>query len=964
MGQFLCPTLVGRDEEYDVLRTAVARSRQSVGGLILVTGESGIGKSRLVREAADEAARDGLPVLWGRAAESSTPTPFRPLTEAILSVVRDSGRPEADALEPYGPFLGRLVPEWKMPQPADQSLVLVGEAVLRLLRVIARDQARDTGCLMVLEDLHWADPETLAVVDYLADNLAAEPVACLVTVRSDEDSPGAALARSLARRRAGTLVELGPLTAEETEHMAAACLASVQLPADARDVLVASAEGVPFLVEEVLAAWAGEGVLVPHASGWVADGAFAPVMPLSFAETVQRRLDLLGATARSVLECAAMLGRSFDTSTLAAVGGVSEVEVATVLRAAVDAQLVQVEAADSPFTFRFRHALTTQAVLARRLPPEQAVLARRALEAVERLERERPGPDRKALAADLAVRAGDPERAATVLLGLGREALRRGALDTADAALLRAHGHAADHRDLWLEIVDALVDVHSAAGRLAQAVDYGTRILRVLPADEPRAAAVHLRLARAAITAEQWDVASQHLDKVRTVDDPAVRARAHGLAALAAIGQRSPLAAEEFARSALESAESLGLADVRCEALQVLGRCARLGDLELAATYFDGALEVATQHDLPLLRIGALHERATIEYLSANDTSLLLAAREQAVSAGAAALAAVLDIQIAGGVFVRWEPDRLMEIAARAERTAHLLDLRLVRTMAALWQAAASAQRGEGEVMEQRLREALPDAEPDAVAMSFGWCRAVLALRTDDHDAALAALETAEMTLAGEEAPNPWGFRGLWALLRTLDEPDDPDHPDAATRLRQSGATVWWMNRAWLDVVDAIVAGRGGDAATAETAFRRGDTALRPTPWFRHLTRRLVAERAASDGWGEPVRWLRTSAEFFGWVGHDRLRLACHALLREAGEPVPRRGRGDSEVPEELRSLGVTSREVDVLSLVADHLGNRAIASRLYLSPRTVEKHVASLIAKTKVADRAELASYAQRVLP
>ena len=79
---------------------------------------------------------------------------------------------------------------------------------------------------------------------------------------------------------------------------------------------------------------------------------------------------------------------------------------------------------------------------------------------------------------------------------------------------------------------------------------------------------------------------------------------------------------------------------------------------------------------------------------------------------------------------------------------------------------------------------------------------------------------------------------------------------------------------------------------------------------------------------------------------------------------VPRRGRGDSEVPEELKSLGVTSREVDVLNLVADRLGNRDIAARLYLSPRTVEKHVASLMAKTGVADRGELATYAQRVLP
>lgn len=957
MRQLLCPTLVGREEEIDVLRAALARARGREGGLVLVTGEAGIGKSRLAREAADEATGAGLPVMWGRATESSTPTPFRPLAEAILSVVRNTGPPDADVLTPYVQFLGRLVPEWGIPQPVDQSLVLVGEAVLRLLRVIAGDR----GCLLVLEDLHWGDPETLAVVEYLADNLSAEAVLCVATARSDEDTAGASLARSLARRRVATLIELAPLSGIETERMAATCLASTELSPEARGVLLASADGIPFLVEEVLAAWAGDGVLVRRESGWVASGPFTSVLPVSFAETVQRRIDVLGAQVRPILEAAAVLGRTFDAPTLAAVVGVDEASVTAALRVAVGAQLVHADSADGPFTFRFRHALTTAAVLARLLPSEQAALARHALNTIEILDVDRPPLDRRALAADLAERAGDPGRAAALLLDLGRQALHDGALDSAAAALGRAREHAADDRELWLEVMEALVEVHSSGGRLAQALDVASTILRVLPATTPRAAVVRLRLARAAVTAEQWDAARGELDQVRSVDDPAILARARGLAALVAMGQRSPMAAKEFAQSALDAAATRGLADVRCEALQVLGRCARLEDLEKAAGFFDRALQVAVEHDLPLLRIAALHERATIELLSANDTARLLVARDQAVAAGAPALAAVLDVQIAGAVYPLWEPDHLMALAERAEGTARLLDLRLVRSMALLWQAAASAQKGDRQRMDVSIREALHDAEPDAEAMSLGWCRAVLSLLNDDRDAALVDLDAAERLLADQEAPNPWGFRGLRSLLRTVYDPDDVD---PAARLRASGATVWWMNRAWLDVVDAVVAGRRGDAALADTYFLRGDAALEPSPWFRHLTQRLVAEPALSDGWGEPARWLRSSAVFFERAGHDRLRLACHALLRQAGEPVPRRGRGDSEVPQQLRSLGVTSREVDVLRLVADRLGNREIASRLYLSPRTVEKHVASLIAKTKVADRGELTTYAHRVLP
>jgi DNA-binding CsgD family transcriptional regulator len=470
---------------------------------------------------------------------------------------------------------------------------------------------------------------------------------------------------------------------------------------------------------------------------------------------------------------------------------------------------------------------------------------------------------------------------------------------------------------------------------------------------------VHLRLARAAVAAEHWSVAKGHLDKVRTSEEPPVRARADALAAQVAIGHRSRTVAEEFAGSALEAAQTIGLPDVACEALEVLGRCARVSDLERARGLFDRALQLATEHDLSLLRIRALHERGTIDALDINDTALLREAREQAVAAGAPALAAVLDIQMTGAVFAEGQPDQLRALAERAAATARLLDLRLVHSMALLWQAAAYAQDRNRKMMEELIDRALRDAEPDAEAMSFGWCRAVLALLEDDLEAALAALDTAERLIADQEAPNPWGFRGLWALMRTLAETDGSD---ARAQVRSSGAGVYWMNRAWLSVGDAVAAGREGDDRTAEECFRRGDETLESSPWARHLTRRLVAEAALSDGWGEPVPWLRSAADFFAETGNDRLRGACHSVLRRAGEPVPRRGRGESAVPAELKAFGVTSREVDVLRLVCERLGNREIAARLYLSPRTVEKHVASLVTKTGVPSRAELAAYADRL--
>jgi DNA-binding CsgD family transcriptional regulator len=119
-----------------------------------------------------------------------------------------------------------------------------------------------------------------------------------------------------------------------------------------------------------------------------------------------------------------------------------------------------------------------------------------------------------------------------------------------------------------------------------------------------------------------------------------------------------------------------------------------------------------------------------------------------------------------------------------------------------------------------------------------------------------------------------------------------------------------------------------------------------------------VAEAALTDGWGEPVAWLREAMAYFTARGDERVAAACRALMRKAGAPVPRRQAGDDDLHPSLRALGVTARETDVLKLVAEGMSNREIADRMFLSPRTVEKHVASLLTKTGTARRARLAGY------
>jgi DNA-binding NarL/FixJ family response regulator len=131
--------------------------------------------------------------------------------------------------------------------------------------------------------------------------------------------------------------------------------------------------------------------------------------------------------------------------------------------------------------------------------------------------------------------------------------------------------------------------------------------------------------------------------------------------------------------------------------------------------------------------------------------------------------------------------------------------------------------------------------------------------------------------------------------------------------------------------------------------------------WHRRHARRITAEAALDDRWGDPADWITEDLPFFETLGHERIASACRGLLRRTGTPVPRRGPHAANVPEELRRLGVTAREHQVLQLVAEGLNNHGVAQRLVLSPRTVEKHVERLLAKTNLTKRTELVAYAVR---
>jgi DNA-binding CsgD family transcriptional regulator len=174
------------------------------------------------------------------------------------------------------------------------------------------------------------------------------------------------------------------------------------------------------------------------------------------------------------------------------------------------------------------------------------------------------------------------------------------------------------------------------------------------------------------------------------------------------------------------------------------------------------------------------------------------------------------------------------------------------------------------------------------------------------------------------------------------------------------------VSRTMLMAAGAVAAGRAGRSEEAEALLAQLDAAFAGLGRaYRHaFVRHLVAPAAHADGWGDPIHWLRESLATFEATNHDALATRCRSLLKDLGAPVPRKGRGDTAtVPPALAALGITSREVDVLLLVAGGATNREVGERLFISTRTVDKHVERLLQKAGTT-RAGLADLAGRAGP
>jgi predicted ATPase/DNA-binding CsgD family transcriptional regulator len=925
MADLVCPVLIGREAEFGRLRSALSAAQTGSGGIVFLLGEAGIGKSRLAGALAAEASAAGALVLAGRAVPASISAPYRPVTEALQQGLRERGVPADPSLVPWLPALRAVVPAVAGPgstapgtaSHGELSDAVRGEAVLQLLRRIRDGRA----LLLLLEDLHWADPDTVAVLEYLSDNLAGEPILCVATCREDTFSACGELIARLTSRRTGLVLALERLTPDETAAMVRACLPS------AADELIlrvqALSEGVPFLVEESLT---------------------APGVPRSFADGIRVRMAGLSPPERLVLDTAALLGRQFDWRLLPAATSLSPDVVDAALEHGVRSQLLGSDGG----AFRFRHMLTREAVLGELLPTRRSALAVAVLAALRESEFA-TDDDSAELLADLALAAGRKDEAGAILVRSGRAALTRGALATSIGTLRRATAllPAGDKR---LEAATLLVESLALAGQVDDAMTTGDRLLAEL-ADADRAGArmtIHLKLAHAAVDATRWADARRQLamaaDLLTARPDASLGAETDVLTAEVALADSDIATATRLAEHAL--AQAAASPEVRCHALELLGRLHRSSDLNAARESFERALSTAQAAGLAVWRLRALHELGTIDMFDHAGSSRLRQARQTAGELGAASTGAMIDLQLTAAAIFRFELGEAERCAQSALTTSTRLGLTKTRAIVLVFLAEVHALGRNRAGMDHFLalaRAAEPgDAEIEGSALA--GAQGMLALLTGDIATALDRLRrgVARLDTLPQQGPAP--YRALYPLL--LAATGDAGAGAATNHASQTGLLVNRVNRGLLSYASAILAGRAGELGAATQLAVDADANLHNYPVWADLARLYAAAPAAADGWGQPRQWLQAAADSFDRYGIEPLAERCRQLLHE-----PPRSR--------WARLGVTDRQADVLRLVAAGRSNKEVAAELHLSIRTVEKHVEALLRTAGARSRTQLVAIA-----
>ncbi|WP_327312315.1 helix-turn-helix transcriptional regulator [Streptomyces sp. NBC_01235] len=975
---------IGREEELARLSGVLERARGGEARAVLIAGDAGVGKTRVLDEVAVRAARSGMTVLTGHCVDlGDVGLPYLPFTE-ILGVLAADER--FAAVLAAHPVVDRLLGTGTDAMrddtgPATRSGGEGGR--LRLLEGMAAllaDLSEVAPLLLVLEDLHWADQSSRDLLRFLlsrgflqrpAGNGPGHRLAVLASYRADDlhrRHPLRPLLAELVRLPALDRLELRPLADAEVARLVRA-LEDRPLPDATVRRIVERAEGNAFYAEELLAATDTE----------------AKGMPSGLADLLLIRVEQLPDTAQQVLRTAAVAGRRVEHDLLRDAVGLPEDELEAALREAVGHQLL---VAGGDGTYAFRHALAREAVYADLLPGERSRLhgafarllagrRHRAETAAERAHHYRESHDLgEALAASLeaadhAQRVGAPaeelhhlEAVLDLWQSVPVPALPSGEGTDRVTLTLRASAAAAHageaHRAVSLTRA-ALAGVgqdtdselaarvrYTLAGNLmgvdslTAAFTYSSEALAMIPAEPPSptwvwAAATHVLAARQmGDTETALRVAHQALPVAERLD--LVDARADLLVSLANMdggGRRSPEGRARL-KEARELARRGGNAPVEMRALFNLAIGAyEAGEPEECLPWLAEGLDRARRAGLlsSPYPLGMRYLQSLVLYtLGRWDECLLTAATDVAVlpASGGFAIGPALYVALARG-------DK-----GAVERARGLLEGPLdwmAALVAGIVLTDAAALSGDAEAAVAQLRSSVESLIDDAGTRPDVTVRLTALALTPVADAAAGA------RLAGDEAT----ARRWSAVATELLEP-----ARAVARRSETGEPHGPEGRAWLARAEAEYAWAvtGPDPAAWEktvAAFGYGEAYELARCRLRYAEALLAADRRE-----EAAAEARAARE-------TAVRLGATPLLERA-DALIRRGRlVDGPSAGRDRSLALTAREQDVLRLLALGRSNRQIGEELFISGKTASVHVSNILAKLGAASRTEAVAIAYR---
>ncbi|MFI8190508.1 AAA family ATPase [Streptomyces sp. NPDC085946] len=992
------PVFVGRAGELDTLNDALTRAAAGEPQALLLGGEAGVGKTRLVEEFADAARRRGAVVALGGCVEiGADGLPFAPFSTALRALRREL--PGLLATEAAGQEeeLARLLPELGSAavrggaRDDEEGMARLFELTARLLEHVAADRP----VLLVLEDLHWADASTRHLLAYLFRTLRTGRLVVLATYRSDDihrRHPLRPLLAELDRLRTVRRIELGRFTRDEVGRQIAGILAREPRPEQVDEIFERS-DGNAFFVEE-LAVAARQGC-----STGLTD---------SLRDLLLVRVEALPESAQRVARIVAEGGSTVEYRLLAAVARLAEDDLIEALRAAVNANILL--AAPGGDGYRFRHSLVREAVSDDLLPGERSRLNRRYAEALEADPTLVPADERAMRLASYWYHAHDAAKALPAVLDASVEARRRHAyteqlrlleraMDLWDAAPADVRGtlRPADYTEAYppsggdpattpLRYLDLMAEA-AVAGRLCaereRALKITKRALRLLD-EEPdpvRAAwfwSQRSRLVQGLARGDGWAELATAQDLVRGLPPSEVHAEVLAMVATWSMLHEPGGATMAAAERAVEYARMVGAHHTELNARLTLGGLiVDAGDIEA------GLAEMYRVKD----RAADLGATGVLSRAYINLPSILegVGRSEEAVGILREGVAFTRRLgrldsdgwvwgNLAESLHVLGRWDEAAEAAAHAQRAEHSAK---PRTGGLLRLAHLALDRGDLAAAARHLGAARSCFGTHDPMPQYTLPMSCLAIGLAAAEGRLPDAR-AELLAVLDAGFPPGTQRYGWPLLLTAATAEadgfgnpatEPGRPETVRRLRAAaktlttGVPVWKAYDQWLRAELLRAEGRvppdewSAAVAAVEPLERPYDLArvrLR-------LAEALLVRGAGEDERARATELLRLAHAVAGHLGARPLADAAALLARRARLPLGRAS-GRSPAPADpAEALGLTSRERDVLRLVAAGRTNRQIAEELFISPKTASVHVSRILAKLGVSGRGEAAAVAHR---